>query len=314
MDKDKTPRTDKEVFQLEDGYGEAVMSEYARQLETELTLVSERLAAAERENQHLQDIFNQACLMEQGMLERAQRAEAALEAFQREQAVYLEGQEQANAQIKELRDALEAANRALEEARQLMGCHLGGQEKTGSYSSIDKPMRELCDRITALRSLAPAQVGTIGHVSHNMRVAAALPAPAQEQPGMASRDKALEFAEYMAKDAESFLAAANTLRALEAGEDVPELGDVEAADSAYTDHYRGLTDAIYEFRKRAKKVAAPAAQEQPVAWGLPNSAITGQKNALMQVELEVPSNDQYGGAMWIPLYAAPAAQEQKPNG
>jgi hypothetical protein len=52
----------------------------------------------------------------------------------------------------------------------------------------------------------------------------------------------------------------------------------------------------------------PQQQEQSgeaVAYGLPNTAITGKKQALMQVRLDIPSNDQYGGALWVPLYLAP---------
>lgn len=45
---------------------------------------------------------------------------------------------------------------------------------------------------------------------------------------------------------------------------------------------------------------------EPVAWGFPNSAITGGNRWLMLRE-QVPADDQYGGAMWVPLYAAPKA-------
>lgn len=72
----------------------------------------------------------------------------------------------------------------------------------------------------------------------------------------------------------------------------------------------GPVQAREAFEKRLDALAIPAsppaAQEQkPVAWGLPNSAITG-KQALMSVALEVPSDDQYGGALWVPLvFASP---------
>jgi len=45
---------------------------------------------------------------------------------------------------------------------------------------------------------------------------------------------------------------------------------------------------------------------EPVAWGFPNSAITGGSRWLMLRE-QVPADDQYGGAMWVPLYAEPQA-------
>lgn len=41
---------------------------------------------------------------------------------------------------------------------------------------------------------------------------------------------------------------------------------------------------------------------EPVAWGYPNTAITGKRHALMMVRLEIPSDDQYGGKGWLPLY------------
>lgn len=47
----------------------------------------------------------------------------------------------------------------------------------------------------------------------------------------------------------------------------------------------------------------------PVAWGLPNSAITGHNQPMMMVRPEVPSDDQYGGAMWVPLYDRAAIRE-----
>lgn len=46
--------------------------------------------------------------------------------------------------------------------------------------------------------------------------------------------------------------------------------------------------------------------DEPVAWGYPNSAITG-RNRWMMLREEVPSDDQYSGAMWVPLYTAPQA-------
>lgn len=49
--------------------------------------------------------------------------------------------------------------------------------------------------------------------------------------------------------------------------------------------------------------------QEPVAWGFPNTAITGKRSALMMVRIDVPSDDQYGGALWIPLYTAPPQRE-----
>jgi hypothetical protein len=48
--------------------------------------------------------------------------------------------------------------------------------------------------------------------------------------------------------------------------------------------------------------------DEPVAWGFPNSAITGGSRWLM-LRAQVPADDQYGGAMWVPLYTAPKQAE-----
>jgi len=48
--------------------------------------------------------------------------------------------------------------------------------------------------------------------------------------------------------------------------------------------------------------------DEPVAWGYPNSAITG-RNRWMMLREEVPCDDQYSGAMWAPLYTAPKQAE-----
>lgn len=53
-------------------------------------------------------------------------------------------------------------------------------------------------------------------------------------------------------------------------------------------------------------------EQEPVAWGFQNTAITGS-NRWMMLREEVPSNDQYGGALWIPLYTHPPQRtKQKP--
>jgi hypothetical protein len=46
---------------------------------------------------------------------------------------------------------------------------------------------------------------------------------------------------------------------------------------------------------------------KPVAWGHPNTMITGRKQALMMVELEIPSNAQYP-QLWVPLYPPEAVE------
>lgn len=57
--------------------------------------------------------------------------------------------------------------------------------------------------------------------------------------------------------------------------------------------------------------AAPAPAEvpmpEPVAYGFGNTAITGHTNRLMMVRLDVPFDDQYAGAYWLPLVLADEA-------
>ena len=48
----------------------------------------------------------------------------------------------------------------------------------------------------------------------------------------------------------------------------------------------------------------PQPEQEPVAWGFQNSAITGS-NRWMMLREEIPANDQYGGALWTPLYTTP---------
>lgn len=50
---------------------------------------------------------------------------------------------------------------------------------------------------------------------------------------------------------------------------------------------------------------------EPVAWGFPNTAISGKNHALMIARLEVPSDDQYAGALWLPLYLNPINAETR---
>ena len=54
----------------------------------------------------------------------------------------------------------------------------------------------------------------------------------------------------------------------------------------------------------AIKEALAQPEQEPVAWGHPNSSITGRKQALMMVNLEIPSNAQYP-ELWVPLYTTP---------
>jgi hypothetical protein len=83
--------------------------------------------------------------------------------------------------------------------------------------------------------------------------------------------KAVEFAEYMAKDAERLLSALNNEDALrlrrEESDDVPA-DDVYDASTSRAECATHLRSAIYEFRKRAMLAASPpqppqGAQQEP---------------------------------------------------
>lgn len=63
--------------------------------------------------------------------------------------------------------------------------------------------------------------------------------------------------------------------------------------------------------ERAVLARLPKPDAEPVAWAMPNSAIT-DSNRFMMVRLEVPSDDEYGGAFWIPLYAHPPKPDAEP--
>lgn len=68
----------------------------------------------------------------------------------------------------------------------------------------------------------------------------------------------------------------------------------------------GLLDGGEAVRKTIKDEVTKslAFYSEPVAWGHPNTSITGRKQALMMVALEIPSNAQYP-QMWLPLYTTP---------
>lgn len=60
---------------------------------------------------------------------------------------------------------------------------------------------------------------------------------------------------------------------------------------------------------KSMKVPAPAEvpMPKPVAYGFGNTAITGHTNRLMMVRIDVPLDDQYAGAFWLPLVLADEA-------
>jgi len=66
---------------------------------------------------------------------------------------------------------------------------------------------------------------------------------------------------------------------------------------------QALQQVAHEVEQEVRaSIAAP--KGEPVAFGFPNSAITG-RNRWMMLRERVPADDQYSGALWVPLYAAP---------
>jgi hypothetical protein len=65
-----------------------------------------------------------------------------------------------------------------------------------------------------------------------------------------------------------------------------------------------LAVSILEDRDAQYKDLTKQEHHEPVAWGFKNTAITGS-NRWMMLREEVPADDQYGGAMWAPLYTHP---------
>ena len=58
-------------------------------------------------------------------------------------------------------------------------------------------------------------------------------------------------------------------------------------------------------KKQYKYLKVP--MPEPVAYGIGNTAITGHTNRLMMVRIDVPFDDQYAGAFWLPLVLADEA-------
>ena len=70
-----------------------------------------------------------------------------------------------------------------------------------------------------------------------------------------------------------------------------------------------ITGGLYEVIQcrdaiTAIKEALAQPEQEPVAWGFQNTAITGS-NRWMMLREEVPADDQYNGALWTPLYTTP---------
>jgi hypothetical protein len=72
------------------------------------------------------------------------------------------------------------------------------------------------------------------------------------------QDYAIEHAEYLATSVEQYMRVRNEFE--EAAQEADEDGDggeiPDGLRDALSDHWRGLTEAVYEFRKRAERAKA----------------------------------------------------------
>ncbi len=59
---------------------------------------------------------------------------------------------------------------------------------------------------------------------------------------------------------------------------------------------------------QAMTIAMMMCEQEPVAWGFQNYAITGRNRWMMLLE-DIPANDQYGRAVWTPLYTSPPQRQ-----
>ena len=69
------------------------------------------------------------------------------------------------------------------------------------------------------------------------------------------------------------------------------------AVTALAAHIGAMEAELATLRDQIKR----AEEQEPVAYGLPNTSISMAKHSLMQVALDVPTDDQYAGALWLPL-------------
>lgn len=92
---------------------------------------------------------------------------------------------------------------------------------------------------------------------------------------------------------------------VEFGDDMHSFGErMDSAEEA-SRHFDNAKEGLIEIRAALEQLA-PQGDGVPVAWGVPNSAITGSGHALMQVMLEIPPSAQYPELL-VPLYATPPA-------
>jgi hypothetical protein len=101
------------------------------------------------------------------------------------------------------------------------------------------------------------------------------------------------------------------LEALKTEQDIYREHDEDGAPEYILDAIAAIKEALMSLQDGAQSAVAEQHKQrsvsehlEPVAWGFQNSAITGS-NRWMMLREEIPANDQYGGALWTPLYTTP---------
>lgn len=85
---------------------------------------------------------------------------------------------------------------------------------------------------------------------------------------------------------------------------------LEALEGIHPGNMTPMAEEYWNKAITALRTAIEQAEKQePVAWGFQNTAITGS-NRWMMLREKVPANDQYGGALWTPLYTHPQPKRE----
>ncbi len=123
-------------------------------------------------------------------------------------------------------------------------------------------------------------------------------------PQIAQLNKAVEFAHYLAKGAERLIETANARdliqMRIDEGEETEEDLEVALADAQETvsEFTQGLRGDIYEFRKRADRIAPVGGPAAAPAAPLPTPALS----AVASKQAATPSSAQPGGLAEVPDY------------
>ena len=83
-----------------------------------------------------------------------------------------------------------------------------------------------------------------------------------------------------------------------------EREDVQPEQTVSLEEYKRLQRLV---TNQGIRLMEYESKQEPVAWGFQNTAITGS-NRWMYLRETIPTNDQYRGVLWTPLYTAPPEQ------